>query len=130
LACQEEAKTVKKAEAELALKCVMEIPLQRLSTYSFFEEKQSAAPLQKKVILYQLHPRFFTDYALKSRYIYSRRRESTASCLTILEFPEGTVDHSKTFITQSDFREPRRKTEELLETRLLVNSEKGWEAFP
>ncbi|MFT4857175.1 MAG: putative repeat protein (TIGR03806 family) [Algoriphagus sp.] len=128
-ACQEEAKTVKKVEAELVAEAADgKYPYQRLSTYGFFEGQINQLLPAENVILYQPASSLFTDYALKTRYVYFPAGEKAQLVADNLEFPEGTVI-IKNFYYPSDFREPEGDRR-IIETRLMVNSEKGWEAFP
>ncbi|MCE7054942.1 hypothetical protein LZF95_09680 [Algoriphagus sp. AGSA1] len=103
-------------------------PYKRLSTYGFFMgELHDLIPVNE-VIPYRPASSLFTDYAFKSRFIFFPEGEKAILASNELNFPEGTV-LIKNFYYPADFR----KTEEnrrIIETRLLINSEKGWEAFP
>lgn len=103
-------------------------PYKRLSTYSFFSGEMSELTPVPQVIPYKPASSLFTDYALKSRFIFFP--EGTKAVLTSndLDFPKGTI-LIKNFYYPEDFRKPE-DAKRIIETRLFINSEKGWEAFP
>jgi uncharacterized repeat protein (TIGR03806 family) len=127
--CEQESKSEVKVDAELVAEAADGIyPYKRLSTYGFFEGEINKLLPAENVILYKPASSLFTDYALKSRYIYFPSGEKAQLVSDNLEFPNGAVI-IKNFYYPSDFREPEGNRR-IIETRLMVNSEKGWEAFP
>jgi len=115
-----------------------------LADGNFFE-------LNDRVLPYDLNTPLFSDYALKMRTLWLPAGETvTYSADSELDFPVGTIV-SKTFYyekaegwAQSSFRVVRADREPeldssgrlglnkyvLIETRLLVRYEDGWQAFP
>jgi uncharacterized repeat protein (TIGR03806 family) len=103
-------------------------PYKRLSTYGFFSGELKELNPVEKVVLYKPASSLFTDYALKSRFIFFPEGEKATLTSNTLNFPQGTV-LIKNFYYPADFRKPESE-KRIIETRLLINSEKGWEAFP
>lgn len=103
-------------------------PYKRLSTYGFFTGELNKLNPVEAVIPYKPASSLFTDYAFKSRFIFFPEGLKASLTSNELDFPEGTV-LIKNFYYPADFRKPE-SGRRILETRLLINSEKGWEAFP
>lgn len=103
-------------------------PYKRLSTYGFFSGELKELNPVEKVVFYKPASSLFTDYALKSRFIFFPEGEKATLTSNTLNFPQGTV-LIKNFYYPADFRKPESE-KRIIETRLLINSEKGWEAFP
>ena len=103
-------------------------PYKRLSSYGFFKGQLNQLQPAPNVLLYQPASSLFTDYALKTRFIFFPEGEKAQLVANELEFPEGTVI-IKNFYYPIDFRDPDGDRR-IIETRLMVNSSKGWEAFP
>jgi len=103
-------------------------PYKKLSTYNFFKDKLNRLEPNPEIIPYQPASSLFTDYALKSRFIYFPDGEKAQLIANQFTFPIGTI-LIKNFYFPKDFRntEGERK---IIETRLLINGEKGWEAYP
>lgn len=106
------------------------IPFKKLSEYGFFKGVLHKLDPQERLVFYEPASSLFTDYAFKSRYIWM-----PAGSLAYLgdregdmDFPENTI-LIKNFYYPADFRKPAGERR-ILETRLLVNSAKGWEAYP
>jgi len=128
-ACQQEKVPEIKLEEELlAEDADGDFPYKRLSTYGFFIGEINQLLPAEDVVLYKPASSLFTDYALKSRYVYFPEGGKAQLVADQIEFPEGTVI-IKNFYYPSDFRKPEGERR-IIETRLMVNSEKGWEAFP
>ncbi|WBL41970.1 hypothetical protein PBT90_14560 [Algoriphagus halophytocola] len=129
LACKSEPSTtsspVPALEEELA---DGKFPYQRLSTYGFFAGELKELTPVDEVIPYQPASSLFTDYALKSRFVFFPAGEKAILASNELDFPEGTV-LIKNFYYPVDFSKPEQGRR-IIETRLLINSETGWEAFP
>lgn len=103
-------------------------PYKRLSTYGFFEGEVNKLNPSNDLILYQPASSLFTDYAWKSRFIYFPDGSKAKLVGEDLEFPKGAVI-IKNFYYPADFRKPEDERR-IIETRLMINSEKGWEAWP
>lgn len=103
-------------------------PYKRLSTYGFFDGELKELSTTDEVVPYKPASSLFTDYALKSRFVFFPEGKKATLVSNELEFPEGTV-LIKNFYYPADFRKPE-EGRRIIETRLLINSEKGWEAFP
>lgn len=101
----------------------------KLSEYHFFEGKLSDLNPEADVIPYDLNTPLFSNYAEKLRFIQLPKGTKTDYNDSIaFNFPEGTV-LIKNFYYPNDFRKPE-KGRRIMETRLLVHTSKGWEAFP
>lgn len=103
-------------------------PYKRLSTYGFFEGEVNQLNPANNVILYQPASSLFTDYAWKSRFVYFPDGLKAKLVGEDVEFPEGAVI-IKNFYYPADFRKPEGERR-IVETRLMINAEKGWEAWP
>jgi len=101
----------------------------RLSEYHFFDGALGDLDPAGNVHPYSLNTPLFSNYAEKLRFIRLpeggkiRYRDSTT-----FDFPVGTV-LIKNFYYPHDFRKPE-KGRQILETRLLVHEENGWQAYP
>ena len=98
-----------------------------LSSYNLFKNiKNPLADPNSPGFQYELNSTLFSDYALKSRFIFipsgqaAKYRESG-----VFEFPVGTII-SKTFWYENKIKNQIR----LVETRLLIRREQGWIALP
>ena len=81
------------------------------------------------VVPYELNMPLFSDYALKLRAIYIPEGESaTYQENDAFDYPVGTLI-LKNFLLPADMREPE-KNQRLMETRLLIRQEAGWEQWP
>lgn len=102
---------------------------EKLSEYGFFKGPLAALDPAQDVIPYTVNTPLFSNYAEKMRFIRMpagtrmRYRDSTS-----FEFPAGTV-LIKNFYYPRDFRKPE-KGRIILETRLLVHEDQGWQAYP
>lgn len=127
---QEEKTEVKKATAVLeAEEADGKYPYKRLSTYGFFEGEITDLAAGENVVLYKPASSLFTDYAWKSRFVYFPEGEvAQINNEEEIDFPEGSVI-IKNFYYPVDFRDPE-KGKRIIETRLMINGEEGWEAWP
>jgi uncharacterized repeat protein (TIGR03806 family) len=101
----------------------------KLSEYSFFKGRLSDLNPSSDVIPYDLNTPLFSNYAEKLRFIQlPKGTQANYNDSIAFEFPEGTI-LIKNFYYLNDFRKPE-KGRKIMETRLLVNTSKGWEAFP
>ncbi|MEN2283543.1 SO2930 family diheme c-type cytochrome [Algoriphagus sp. SE2] len=104
------------------------LPYKRLSTYAFFEGEIKDLQPNQSIIPYEPASSLFTDYALKSRFISVPEGQKVRLENGELNFPTGTV-LIKNFYYSSDLNKPE-VDKRIIETRLLINTEEGWEAFP
>lgn len=100
-----------------------------LTEWQLFTNPMADLLPSANVFPYEINATLFTDYAHKSRFI-KLPTDSTIQyhSTEILEFPVGTV-LIKNFYYPEDFRKPDGKRK-ILETRLLINTDEGWEAVP
>ncbi len=83
----------------------------------------------ERVVPYELNTPLFSDYALKERAIYVPEGETMGyDGEGVFSFPVGSVI-VKTFYFAPDMREPL-VDRELIETRVLMHTSEGWEAWP
>ena len=102
---------------------------EKLSSYGFFKGTLSALQPADKIIPYTVNTPLFSNYAEKLRFI--RLPEGSTAVYNdsaAFEFTLGTI-LIKNFYYPTDFRKPE-KGRRILETRLLVLLEGGWEAWP
>ncbi|MFZ6011702.1 MAG: SO2930 family diheme c-type cytochrome [Bacteroidota bacterium] len=101
----------------------------KLSDYGFFQGQLSALSPTPGVIPYTLNTPLFSNYAEKLRFIKVPEGSHIIYNDSIaFDLPVGTV-LIKNFYYPEDFRKPARGRK-IIETRLLVHTESGWEAFP
>lgn len=104
-------------------------PLPRLSEYQFFRKPLAALNPMPEVIEYEVNAALFSNYAWKARFL--RLPEGSAMEFRHQEsfdFPVGTV-LIKNFYFPVDFRN-EKLGRHLIETRLLLLDEEGWQAYP
>jgi uncharacterized repeat protein (TIGR03806 family) len=102
-------------------------PCQLLSSYRFFTDGPGQVPNQG-VEPYDLTSPLFSDYATKHRFVWLPPGESmTYAESGVLDMPVGAV-LIKTFSYLADLRDAD-SAERLVETRLLVHREAGWEGL-
>jgi len=101
----------------------------QLSHWNLFDEPIASLSPAVDVFLYDINSPLFTDYAHKSRFI-KLPKDSTIDYhkTETLGFPIGTI-LIKNFYYPDDFSQTEGDRR-ILETRLLVNNESGWEAVP
>ena len=100
-----------------------------LSSYGFFVGKLADLKPASGVYQYELNTPLFSNYAEKLRFVKlpegaKARYNDTAA----FDFPVGTI-LIKNFYYLNDFRKPE-KGRRILETRLLVHEDEGWQAYP
>lgn len=101
----------------------------KLSEYAFFKGNIAELNPVNDVIPYDLNTALFSNYAEKLRFIkVPPGTKITYNDTGWFAMPLGTV-LIKNFYFPKDFRHPQ-KGKIILETRLLVNEEKGWAAYP
>lgn len=102
---------------------------QRLSEYHLYEGRISEMNPISDIIPYDLNTPLFSDYARKLRMIYVPKKSSVAYREEGLpDYPVGTV-LVKNFYYDLDERDPTAGRR-IVETRLLIHREKGWQAAP
>ena len=102
---------------------------EKLSEYGFFKGKLADLSPAEDVMPYDLNTALFSNYAEKLRFIkVPAGKRIVYNDTGWFEMPLGTV-LIKNFYFPKDFDQPG-KGRTILETRLLVNEEKGWTAYP
>jgi uncharacterized repeat protein (TIGR03806 family) len=100
-----------------------------LSAYGFFSGELAKLNPVEGVVPYNLNTPLFSNYAEKLRFIkLPEGAQASYNDTAVFTFPIGTV-LIKNFYYPNDFRKPD-KGRKILETRLLVNTDSGWEAWP
>ena len=99
----------------------------KLSEFNFFMDNSAQVP-HDKVVPYELISTLFSDYSYKQRWVYVpiNQKATYYKESSVFDFPVGSA-LIKTFYYPIDERDPR-KGMNLLETRLLLRKEDGWEA--
>ena len=98
-------------------------PAKRLSEYNFFSNSINQLP-SEQVVPYELITALFSDYTDKHRFVYVPNGMTAAyNDDEVFDFPVGTA-LIKTFSYQK-----ADGTELLLETRLLLHKDNGWDAL-
>ena len=101
----------------------------KLSDFGFFIGDLRKLEPAEGVVPYTLNSALFSNYAEKLRFVKIPRGESAVyNDSVVFDFPLGTV-LIKNFYFPNDFRRPDG-ARKILETRLLVHLEAGWEAWP
>ena len=102
---------------------------ERLSEYNFFEGPLADLSPARDVYPYTINTPLFSNYAEKLRFF---RLPAGSKVIyndsAVFDFPMGTI-LIKNFYYPKDFRKPE-KGRTILETRLLVHEEGGWQAYP
>ena len=114
---------------------------QRLSDWNLFSvSNEELVPSEANVVFRPANP-LFSDYAKKLRTLWLPYGAQARIINDEIDFPVGTI-LSKTFyypsdlegnvLKQTDYAETKINLEnnKLIETRLLVRRESGWNAFP
>jgi uncharacterized repeat protein (TIGR03806 family) len=101
----------------------------KLSSYGFFIGKLSDLQPAEGVHQYELNTPLFSNYAEKLRFVkIPEGTHAEYNDTSAFNFPLGTV-LIKNFFYANDFRKPE-KGRKILETRLLVHEQEGWQAYP
>ncbi|GAB5506028.1 MAG: hypothetical protein Rhirs2KO_11910 [Rhizobiaceae bacterium] len=102
-------------------------PPKLLSAFGFFADMARQVPANG-VMPFAINTPLFSDKALKYRFVYLPDGEAAEFVADeAFEFPVGTV-LIKSFAFPADFRGPDENVR-LIETRLLIRSEDGWNAW-
>lgn len=97
-----------------------------LSAFQFFKGDMKLLQANDQVIPYDLASPLFTDYASKSRFVYVPSGKTVAyNDSLVLNLPVGSC-YIKNFYYPFDLRDVS-KGRRIMETRLLVHRESGWE---
>ena len=99
----------------------------KLSEFNFFIDNSAQVP-HDKVVPYELISTLFSDYSYKQRWVYvpTNQKATYYKESSVFDFPVGSA-LIKTFYYPIDERDPSQGMN-LLETRLLLRKENGWEA--
>ena len=98
----------------------------KLSDFRFFKDASAQVP-HDKVIPYELISTLFSDYSYKQRWVYvPNEKKAEYQEDWVFNFPTGSA-LIKTFYYPIDERNPELG-KNLLETRLLLKMDQGWEA--
>ena len=98
----------------------------KLSDFRFFKDASAQVP-HDKVIPYELISTLFSDYSYKQRWVYvPNQKKAEYQEDWVFDFPTGSA-LIKTFYYPIDERNPELG-KNLLETRLLLKKDQGWEA--
>ena len=103
-------------------------PFERLSQYQFFTGEMKNLQPSERVLPYDLNSPLFSDYAEKSRFVWmpenttAEYREGRA-----FKFPQGAI-LIKNFFYENE-NDGASNDRRIIETRLLVNKESGWDAM-
>ena len=101
---------------------------EKLSEYEFFKGKLSDLIPENGLIPFDINTPLFSNYAEKLRFIKVPRGEKILyNDTSVFQMPTGTV-LVKNFYFPKDARDPA-KGRMIIETRLLVNEEKGWAPY-
>jgi uncharacterized repeat protein (TIGR03806 family) len=101
----------------------------KLSEYNFFQQPLADLHPAKDVIPYDVNTPLFSNYAEKARFLKIPDGTTVIyNDTSVLDFPQGSI-LIKNFYFPVDFRNPS-KGRKILETRLLVHEESGWQAYP
>jgi len=99
----------------------------KLSEFNFFMDNSAQVP-HDKVVPYELISTLFSDYSYKQRWVYvpTNQKATFYKESSVFDFPVGSA-LIKTFYYPIDERDLSQGMN-LLETRLLLRKEDGWEA--
>ena len=99
----------------------------KLSEFNFFIDNSAQVP-HDKVVPYELISTLFSDYSYKQRWVYvpTNQKATYYKESSVFDFPVGSA-LIKTFYYPIDERDLSQGMN-LLETRLLLRKEDGWEA--
>lgn len=104
-------------------------PKEKLSEYNFFQGRLADLSPAQEVYPYTINTPLFSNYSEKLRFIKLPPGEKMLYRDSgVFDFPKGTV-LIKNFYYPRDFRKPD-KGRMIIETRLLVHEDAGWQAYP
>lgn len=126
IACQHRDKTDVAVVEEVSVVDLTNVGAATLSSYGFYSGELRNLSPSPGVIPYSINSPLFSDYAFKKRMVrIPEGSKVTYDSTEVFDFPKGTV-LIKNFYYPSDMRKPEEKLR-LLETRLLILKENGWE---
>lgn len=129
LGCGQQQETETTAEITVTGGNKSNLGFEKLSEYGLFTGVLAELNPADGVIPYDLNTPLFTDYAHKKRFVKVPEGEQVKYTVNdALEFPVGTI-LIKNFYYPNDFGKPEQG-ERIMETRLLIHKEHGWEALP
>ncbi len=103
---------------------------EKLSAWRLFRVTAAGVEPNRGVVPYDLNTPLFTDYASKHRFVWMPPATSAVYHGTeTFQFPIGSI-FVKTFAYPADGAASRAGKEQLIETRLLVNTKSGWAGLP
>ncbi len=101
-------------------------PFDRLSDYRFFAQPMADLSPNEGVLPFAPITPLFSDYAEKARFVWMPAGEGAKfNPRDVFDFPMGAV-LIKNFFYYTD---PQRSEKKIVETRLLVHREEGWDAL-
>ncbi len=115
---------------------------QRLSAWNLMTLAGNAVALNDSVLLFRPRNTLFSDYAHKMRFIWIPEGLQIKVAGDKLEYPVGTILGKTFYYPVNEQGDPVRRRDSgnlsrlsnreyhLIETRLLVRRQAGWEAFP
>jgi uncharacterized repeat protein (TIGR03806 family) len=104
-----------------------QVPYQKLSDYNFFKDDIKNLIPNDRVLPYQPASELFTDYALKSRFVWLpiNAKANLTHQHQAIDLPIGAVLIKNFFYENLHPNNHRR----VIETRLLINTTDGWQPF-
>ncbi len=107
---------------------IAKAPFKNLSEYNFFTGVLNELKPNLRILPYDLNSSLFTDYSFKARFVYVPEGKTTEYDTTeTLKLPVGAC-LIKNFYYPDDFNKPEGNRR-IMETRLLVHRESGWDAL-
>lgn len=114
-------------EVGLGHKSKLDYP-EKLSEWGLFQGNPQHLVPVNGALSYELNTPLFTDYARKSRFILlPKGKKMRFEPSEVFGFPKESI-LVKTFYYPADFKKPVENIH-LIETRLLIHNDKGWEAL-
>ena len=119
--------TPARAEVQVA-RILSDDPPDTLAEFGFFTDVQARNPAAR-VIPYSLNTPLFSDYALKTRYVFvPNGAQGKLTGDGLIDLPIGSA-LIKTFAYPADLRAPDKNLR-VIETRVLLHRANGWVALP
>lgn len=101
----------------------------KLSEYKFFQGTLADLNPVEGVVPYDVNTPLFSNYAEKLRFVkIPEGKKATYNDTSVFDFPVGTI-FIKNFYYFNNYKK-KEKGKRIVETRLLVHEEDGWNAFP
>lgn len=114
---------------EVTLKGSAELDVPKtLSEWGLFQQPLNQLVPMEGVVPYELNTPLFTDYALKARFVkLPEGASATYDAAEVLQFPVGTILIKNFYYSLDETQANSEK--KIIETRLLVHKEIGWDAL-